>query len=261
MSTLPGRQRAILASDLPQQQKLVLIALSLYVGNNHAAWPTIETLARDCSMSRRRLQSHLCALAGRGIVTSKRRRNQSALRSINWAALEAPLTAHPAQSGSATGGASQRAGSATGGASGSATGGASGSATGGAHKGQGNNKGNDKGCAAKAEESVLAFPVKGNSGEWHLTPAKLAEWQDTFGGVDVLAQCRKALQWLRDNADRQKTARGMTRFLNAWLSRAAKDRAGKQTGGQDREELRLQHNEKRLAEKRAKLAEKAGGTS
>jgi len=75
----------------------------------------------------------------------------------------------------------------------------------------------------------------------------------------VLAQCRKALQWLRDNADRQKTARGMTRFLNSWLSRAAKDRAGQQAGGQDREELQRQQNAKVLAEKRAKLAEKTGG--
>lgn len=72
-----------------------------------------------------------------------------------------------------------------------------------------------------SEPHVLLFPCVGKGPkEWALTAAKLAEYQDAFPGVDALAECRKALQWCRDNPRNRKTAAGMPRFLTNWLSRA-----------------------------------------
>ncbi len=104
-ATLPERQRLILASDLPKDEKLVLLTLSLYIGDNGYCWATAETLANCCSMSLRRCKAHLSSLTGKGIVASQRRRNQPAWRSVNWSFLqnqEVPPVARPEKTGSAT---------------------------------------------------------------------------------------------------------------------------------------------------------------
>lgn len=67
---------------------------------------------------------------------------------------------------------------------------------------------------------VLVFPCAGRTKEWALTEAKLKEYQEAFPGVPALEECRKALQWLRDNPKRLKTAGGLPRFLGSWLGRA-----------------------------------------
>ena len=68
---------------------------------------------------------------------------------------------------------------------------------------------------------VLSFPCVGPVKEWQLRESKLSEWNESYSGaVDVLSECRKARQWLKDNPARRKTANGMPRFLGAWLSRA-----------------------------------------
>ena len=66
---------------------------------------------------------------------------------------------------------------------------------------------------------VLEIPtVDGN--HWQLLESKLAEYRQTFPDIDVLQECRKARQWCVDNPSRQKTARGMLKFLSGWLNRA-----------------------------------------
>jgi hypothetical protein len=67
-------------------------------------------------------------------------------------------------------------------------------------------------------------------------PSKLAEWQESYPALQVLTEARQALQWLRDNPHHAKTARGMPRFLGAWLARSQNNggtfRGQKQTGSQ-----------------------------
>lgn len=70
------------------------------------------------------------------------------------------------------------------------------------------------------EDSVMVFPTTGNPKEWHLTDSKLNEWQETYDTIDVQAQSKQALQWIKDNPTRRKTARGMTKFLGGWFNRA-----------------------------------------
>lgn len=77
---------------------------------------------------------------------------------------------------------------------------------------------------APAAPSFMSFPLPGAGGEWDLAQSKRDEYAESFPGVDVDGELRKARQWLRDNPTKRKTARGMTRFLGTWLGKA-QDRA------------------------------------
>jgi len=88
-----------------------------------------------------------------------------------------------------------------------------------------------EGCAEAPKPDLAADPVtivmrfpcvarKGQSDEWPLTEAKLREYQDTYRGVDVEGECRRARQWCIDNAANRKTYGGMPAFLSRWLSKA-----------------------------------------
>lgn len=66
---------------------------------------------------------------------------------------------------------------------------------------------------------VMSFACTGKVKEWHLTEAKVAEWQEAFPGVNVLEECRKAKCWEDDNPSKRKTAKGHSSFLNRWLSK------------------------------------------
>lgn len=70
---------------------------------------------------------------------------------------------------------------------------------------------------------LLVFPCIGKPGEpreWGFTEAHRAELADSYDGIDVLAEARKALAWVR--ANRPKTARGMPAFLVNWLNKEAR---------------------------------------
>lgn len=68
-----------------------------------------------------------------------------------------------------------------------------------------------------AEEVVLTFPVVGTAKFWPLTRRQVERWRELYPGLDVVAECRKALAWCEANPAKRKTERGMTGFLNRWL--------------------------------------------
>ena len=61
--------------------------------------------------------------------------------------------------------------------------------------------------------------MKGGA-EHEVTPIDLRMLQESFPGVDVAAECRAMAAWCKANPGRRKTARGIHRFINAWLLRA-----------------------------------------
>ncbi len=71
-----------------------------------------------------------------------------------------------------------------------------------------------------ASPIVLTFPTCGKVTEWHLVEAKLAEYIETFPGIDCLQEVRKARQWCKDNPRNRKTPGGMPKFLSNWLGRS-----------------------------------------
>lgn len=64
----------------------------------------------------------------------------------------------------------------------------------------------------------MEFPTR--SGTWTLPPEKRREYWESYPGLDLESELRRARQWLRDNPKRRKTDRGMPRFLTNWLNRA-----------------------------------------
>lgn len=70
--------------------------------------------------------------------------------------------------------------------------------------------------------SPFTFPVIAPDSKpktWTLPAAKLAEYRQTFSGLNVEAELAKAVQWCRDNPKKRKTAGGMMRFCFGWLER------------------------------------------
>ena len=67
----------------------------------------------------------------------------------------------------------------------------------------------------------LTYPVIGpGAGVWLLSEAQVVKWAEHYPGLDVRAECRKALAWTEANKSNRKTAHGMERFLVRWLNRS-----------------------------------------
>lgn len=73
----------------------------------------------------------------------------------------------------------------------------------------------------------LTYPTVGNPPEWNLCKSHLSKLWNLYGKrLAVLAECQKALLWCEANPAKQKTARGMFRFLVNWFSRATDNSKG-----------------------------------
>lgn len=59
---------------------------------------------------------------------------------------------------------------------------------------------------------------------------KIALWKDTYPAVDVEQELKRMIAWLDSNPARRKTKRGITKFINNWLS-MEQDRGGRFSGG------------------------------
>lgn len=69
--------------------------------------------------------------------------------------------------------------------------------------------------------SEFDFPTTGKGAHvWTLPQSKLLEYIESYPGLDVRAEMRKARQWCRDRPRQRKTVRGMLPFLTGWLNRA-----------------------------------------
>lgn len=77
--------------------------------------------------------------------------------------------------------------------------------------------------------AVICLPL--NTGtEFQVLAEAVTEWQSLYPGVDVLQELRKMRGWLLANLRRRKTARGIRKFINAWLSRAQDESSNKFNG-------------------------------
>lgn len=48
---------------------------------------------------------------------------------------------------------------------------------------------------------------------------KITLWKETYPAVDVEQELKRMIAWLDSNPTRRKTRRGITKFINTWLSR------------------------------------------
>ena len=79
---------------------------------------------------------------------------------------------------------------------------------------------------AASEPALLVFPTVGSGGtQWPLSAQQVVEWRGLFPSLDILAEAKKALAWVRANPGRRKTTKGMSTFLVNWFNRTS-DRGG-----------------------------------
>ncbi len=77
---------------------------------------------------------------------------------------------------------------------------------------------------AVASPSLIELPQNDGT-SFLVTAEQVAHWASLYPAVDVLQELRKMLGWAETHPRRSKTASGMPKFINAWLSKA-QDRGG-----------------------------------
>ena len=80
--------------------------------------------------------------------------------------------------------------------------------------------GNDTPRGDEAESVGPIFILKNGAG-WRATKGQLTTWASAFPAIDQAQELAKAAAWCASNPEKSKTAKGMPRFINSWLSRAA----------------------------------------
>lgn len=85
---------------------------------------------------------------------------------------------------------------------------------------------NRKEFKPQVEEVFIWLPVKGDpeQKEYPVDASYVAELKELFPAVDVEQELREMRSWLLANPQRQKTKRGIKRFIHTWLSKE-QDRA------------------------------------
>ncbi|AMD89459.1 hypothetical protein [Desulfovibrio fairfieldensis] len=79
------------------------------------------------------------------------------------------------------------------------------------------------------EPSVALIPLVDKT-EFPVSRAVVEEFKRAYPGVNVERELAKARAWCLSNPSRQKTQKGVMRFLNAWMERE-QNKGGGQSGG------------------------------
>lgn len=83
-----------------------------------------------------------------------------------------------------------------------------------------------------SENAVFSLPLNDKS-EYYITQAMVDEWAELYPAVDVMQDLRAMKGWLNANPSKRKTRRGITKFVNGWLSRTQNQGGNcKQTQGE-----------------------------
>ena len=77
-------------------------------------------------------------------------------------------------------------------------------------------------CANNQDVSqpVISIITCSSGIEVDVSAEKADQYSKTYSGIDVAAELRKLNQWSIDSPQNRKTPTGMTKFINAWMSRA-----------------------------------------
>jgi hypothetical protein len=104
---------------------------------------------------------------------------------------------------------------------------------------------------------TIACVGKGKK-SWPIYQAKVDEWQESYPGVDVMAELRKIRQWAIDNRRKRKTFDGMPRFINSWLSKSQDEIGGSTNGNGTAHTGRISVADERKRERARSLQEFLG---
>ncbi len=66
---------------------------------------------------------------------------------------------------------------------------------------------------------VLSIPLCKKNTEFHIFDEDVAQWQESFPGIDVNQELKRIKQWSIDNPKRRKTQAGIRNHISSWLGR------------------------------------------
>ena len=93
-----------------------------------------------------------------------------------------------------------------------------------------------QGEVAQAQPAEISLPLISGT-LYPIYPADIDHWKKLYPSVDILKELRKMLGWLEANPTRQKTAKGIKRFVAAWLAKEQDKAPPKKTSSYDIDEL------------------------
>ena len=82
------------------------------------------------------------------------------------------------------------------------------------------------------EPTIFEFPCQGAKKTFAVCQSHLDQLASFYPGLDVVDHTRRALAYIVANPVKRKTARGMMKFLTAWMERRIDNQGGKQSQGQ-----------------------------
>ena len=82
----------------------------------------------------------------------------------------------------------------------------------------------DNAPSSKDEEAprqpLLKFPLNKKGTFFYVYHEDVAEWQESFPGIDAMLELKKCRQWSIDNPTKRKTKGGIRKHISGWLGRA-----------------------------------------
>lgn len=88
---------AVWEMDLPDSEKLVLLALADWAGDDGRCWPSVGQMAKKCSKSERTVQATLRSLCGKGLLRREDRPGKGTIWFVNPRSDCTPAAASPVQ--------------------------------------------------------------------------------------------------------------------------------------------------------------------
>lgn len=93
-----------------------------------------------------------------------------------------------------------------------------------------------QGEVAQAQPAEISLPLISGA-LYPIYPADIDHWKQLYPSVDIRKELRKMLGWLEANPTRQKTQKGIKRFVAAWLAKEQDKAPPKTPASYDIDEL------------------------
>ena len=93
-----------------------------------------------------------------------------------------------------------------------------------------------QGEVAQAQPAEISLPLISGA-LYPIYPADVDHWKQLYPSVDILKELRKMLGWLEANPARQKTQKGIKRFVASWLAKEQDKAPPKKNASYDIDEL------------------------
>lgn len=206
-------------------RKLVLLKLADNANDDGRCWPSYDTIAKHCEMSKRTVMRHIQQLEEDGFLTITHRKkegsneNKSNIYTLKLASDRmTPLNNDLGSDRMTPRGDTGSLGVVT-------------------QDHQGSdpmsprtshrtshiepvNINNAPSNVLEAEVAVFEIPTNKRGEFYGVTQSQLNDYQETYPATSVLHEFRKMLAWCDANPKRRKTMKGIKRFINSWLSNA-----------------------------------------